>query len=124
MYGAKNMNEQEKTLRVKVDNLTRVCLACCTALLAVLIVGIWIERPVTQANAGDLFLNTAEQRDEIIAAQDRTTAKLDELMELLRSGDVKVQVDQTDEEDSGVSRKATRKSSTNNSSSKSKQPPR
>ncbi|MFW6133269.1 MAG: hypothetical protein ACOC8F_05175 [Planctomycetota bacterium] len=83
-----------RTSRIQVDTYTRVCLTVIAVLLTVLIVGLWADgtpdaRP---ARAAESFANATEQRKAIIDAQEATTAKLGELIALLRSGKVEVRL--------------------------------
>ncbi|MBS3735091.1 MAG: hypothetical protein KGY99_09225 [Phycisphaerae bacterium] len=83
------------TDRAKVDTYTRTCLTIIAVLLTVLIVGLWADgvpaaRPAGAAAEG--FGNAAKQRKAMIEAQQKTNAKLDALMGLLRSGEVKVRL--------------------------------
>ncbi len=65
-------------------------------LLAGLLVAVgawsWASLGGSTAVAGEAFLDAASQRQAIIDAQKDTNAKLTELIQLLKSGDVKVQI--------------------------------
>lgn len=83
---------------VRVDNVTRICLAAITVLMVVMVLALWAQTPSTSAQAAEEFLNTAAQRQEMVDAQKATTAKIDELITLLKSGEVKVKVAKEDGE--------------------------
>ena len=95
---------QEKTIKVSVDTYTRVCLSIIAVLMTVIIVGLWAETPspVSEAPAGELFLDSSSQRAELVKVSQETNAKLEKLIELLKSGDVKVQVLQSQEDEKSV----------------------
>ena len=92
---------------VTVDGYTKTCLTAIAALLAVLIVGLWAEMPVTPERAyaqrfadskaaeavseGRWGTSSAPQQ-AVVQTQQETNAKLDQLMDLLRSGQAKVQL--------------------------------
>jgi hypothetical protein len=83
-------------MQIKVDGYTRTCLTVLCVLLAVLIVGLWSEMPMAPAlkAAEDVtFGNSAAQRKAVETAQDQIIGKMDELIKLLKSGDVKVQIE-------------------------------
>ena len=86
------MNTGKEHMRVSVDGYTRVCLTLITALLTVLILGLWTEgvSAPDRAQAAEPFLNTSAQREDLVRAQDKTTLKIAELIKLLESGKVKV----------------------------------
>ena len=66
------------------------------ALLTVLIIGLWADYTpqASRAEATKPFIDNSTQAEivQVIRAQDRTTAKLTELITLLKSGQVKVKV--------------------------------
>ena len=96
------MGKERKTLRVRVDWYTRACLTVIAVLLTVLIVGLWADytpsaEPAAAARAaasGKPFVDHSTQAEiaQVVRAQDRTTVKIGELITLLQSGQVKVQV--------------------------------
>lgn len=88
------MKRQNRAIVMKVDTYTRVCLTAIAVLMAVLIVGLWADgaNVAGRSVAGELPFNSASERKDILAAMQATNDKLDELMKLLRSGEVKVQV--------------------------------
>lgn len=88
------MQTERAKIHVHVDRYTRVCLTLIVVLLTVLIVGLWADGVKTsdRAVAAEPFLNTSMQREKLLANTATTNEKLDELMKLLKSGDVKVQV--------------------------------
>ena len=90
------MGKERETLKVRVDGYTRVCLTAIAVLLTVLIVGLWADyTPQASQAQGKPFLDnsTTAELKAVVRAQDRTTAKITELITLLRSGQVKVKVD-------------------------------
>ena len=90
------MRKKKEHMEVSVDTYTRVCLTVIAVLLSILILGLWAEGTPSSngALAAEPFLNTSAQRDMLIKAQDRTTQKLEELISLLQSGQVKVVIAQ------------------------------
>ena len=91
------MLANDQHIRLRLDGHARCCLTVITALLVILVVGLWAERsPMTQnaAAEGKVFfdISAKAQRQEIVAAQNKTAAKLDEMIKLLKSGEVKVQL--------------------------------
>ncbi len=82
-----------KTVTVHVDNYTRVCLTIIAVLLTVAIVGMWADRTpsVPSARAGELFADAAAGRQAQLDATKETNQKLSDLIDLLKSGQVKVQ---------------------------------
>ena len=97
------MGKERKTLGVRVDWYTRTCLTVIAVLLTVLIVGLWADYTPSVDQAGAAlrregppkpFVNNSTQAEimQVVRAQDRATAKIGELIALLRSGQVKVQV--------------------------------
>ena len=91
---------ERKEIQVRVDGYTRVCLTVIAVLLTVMIVALWADGvpPGEQAMAGKVITEErrppgpGSQRAEIVTAQKQTTAKLAELIAVLKSGDVKVRV--------------------------------
>jgi hypothetical protein len=80
-------------IEIRVDAYTRLCLTAIAVLLTVMVLGLWAQTPVAApALAADGFGDTgariAAQLDEAV----KTNAKLDQLLTLLSSGQVKVQV--------------------------------
>jgi len=88
------MERNEERVEVKVDGYTRVCLTAIAVLLTVLIVGLWATGLdlSADARAATPFGDSGEQRQEYITLQKETNSKLGELVSLLRSGEVKVQL--------------------------------
>ena len=85
----------DRKLTVKVDAYTRVCLTAVAALLTLLVIGLWSQAgpPMPPAQAAEQFGgDPAALRAAIVDAQKQTTAKLDELIGVLKSGEAKVQV--------------------------------
>jgi len=84
----------DSKLDVRVDAYTRVCLALITVLLTVLIVGLWANHAPQPpaATAAETFVDASAQRNAMLDQQKLTNRKLDELLDLFRSGSAKVQV--------------------------------
>lgn len=94
------METNNKTI-VRVDNFTRFCLGAITVLLCVLVVGLWGQSnlwPEKNVRAADTPFDGGAQRKAMVEAQDRTTDKVNELIQLLKDGKAKVQVVASDEE--------------------------
>ena len=86
-----NLRAPNRTVRT--DTFTRFCLAAITALLAMLVCGLWAEGFIGQrAQAQIKPFDTAAMRKELLEAQKQTNQRLDRLMSLLREGKAKVQV--------------------------------
>jgi hypothetical protein len=85
---------QPRKVEIKVDRYTRFCLTAIAVLLTILILGLWMQAVPTppSASAGELFNDSAAQRSAIVDEAKATNSKLDELISLLKSGDIKVQV--------------------------------
>jgi hypothetical protein len=79
---------------VRTDLYTRFCLTAIAVLLTALVLTLWCELPSGSpaATAAEPPFDAAAQRADMVKAADRTNAKLDELIALLRSGEAKVQV--------------------------------
>ena len=91
------MRDNGEKLPVRTDAYVRVCLTAIAVLLAVLVVGLWGDHapPAVAAPAArGPFLDSSTQTQlvELVRAQEKTTAKLDELLRLFKSGRVKVQL--------------------------------
>ena len=90
------MKQRNNGIDVRVDGYTRWCLTAIAVLLAVLVVALWAERgawtPQAVAEPGKrgVFVDSAKQRDDLVKAMDRNTEKLQEIINLLKSGQVKV----------------------------------
>lgn len=98
------MKTHTRSIRVRVDGYTRVCLSVIAVLLTVMIMGLWVGHvPSPQsATAADQFLDTGADRKAMIEAQQETNKKLDELIGLLKSGEVKVKVESTGGKEDGA----------------------
>lgn len=85
----------ERAITVRVDWYTRVCLTAIAVLLTVVIAGLWADgvqlAPTARADDKIMF-DSAGDRKAMIAEQQSTNAKLDEVIKVLRSGEGKVQV--------------------------------
>lgn len=83
-----------RKIQVHVDAYTRLCLTAIAVLLTVLIVGMWTQHVqlAAEAQAADKFGETGTRIAQNLDAQKLTNVKLDELIRLLTSGQVKVQL--------------------------------
>jgi hypothetical protein len=88
------MQSNRRTVRVRVDPVTRACLAAITVLLAVLVVQLWAQAlpPAPRAEAAEPFLDTSAQRGQIVKTLEKTNAKLDTLIGLFREGKAQVRL--------------------------------
>ncbi len=92
------MNNEKQTLPVRMDGYTRFCLTVIAVLLTVMIIGLWADKvhlaETANAKAKGSFVESSTKAHMIrlVKAQDKTTAKMDELIRLLKSGQVKVTV--------------------------------
>ena len=94
---------------VRIDNYTRVCLTFIAVLLTVLIAGLWAQVPLAgDARAAEPFIDASAQRFAAVKAQEQTNQKLDELIALLRSGDVRVQTVEPKDKDDERAKNATK----------------
>ena len=83
--------------QLRVDALTRFCLAALTVLLGVLVLGLWAEapraaRPAAGAEAPTTFGDAGGQREAQTAELRKIRQSLDELTALFRKGDAKVRL--------------------------------
>ena len=88
------MQHDGQETRVRVDGYTRVCLTAIAVLLTVLVIGLWAESGWTtdDAHAAEPFVDSSAQRRAMVDAQQQTNRKLDEIISLLQSGRVRVQI--------------------------------
>ncbi len=96
--------QSNKTNRcVRADGHTRFCLTTIVVLLAMLAAVVWVEnvRFTRRAEAAEKLFDTVSQRNEIVAQQKITNAKLGELISLLKSGQVKVKLVTDDDKKAG-----------------------
>ncbi len=103
---------QERTegRTVRIDGYTRFCLSAIVVLLAILIVGLWAEGPISPipdaAGAGvskspsdsTILPNAGAQRMDMIKAIGVTNDKLDKIIDLLKSGDIRVSLVEAEKE--------------------------
>jgi Spy/CpxP family protein refolding chaperone len=89
----------KRKIEIRVDVYTRVCLTAIAALLTLTVLGLWCQAgplassasaagPAGDGSFGDTGARIAAQLD----AANKTNAKLDELIGVLTSGRVKVQL--------------------------------
>jgi len=90
---------QAKPGKVRLDGYTRGCLTVIAVLLTVLILGLWSDMSFSRSAraAEDGFGDSSAIRKDMLKAQEQTNVKLDDLMKLLKSGEVKVQVSAPDD---------------------------
>ena len=88
------MANRRRNVRIRVDAYTRVCLTVLAVLMTILIVALWADGPNVNnpAQAREVFVDSSAQRNAMVAEVKKTNQKLDELISLLKSGSVKVQV--------------------------------
>ena len=77
---------------VTVDKYTRSLLTIIAVLLTVLAAGLWFETPTTMAPAQAKIPDSGLQFQRVIDQTGRITTSLDNLTELLISGQVRVQI--------------------------------
>jgi|GEM_PF-3395036 len=86
----------------RVDNYTRATLTLIAALLAVLVVGLWAERPSRVAQAQQAVKDSVPfyaQREALFRTADgaeKSAASLKRLVELFETGQAKAQVSSDD----------------------------
>jgi Spy/CpxP family protein refolding chaperone len=95
---SKEKDMMDRKIEVRVDAYTRICLTAIAVLLTVVAVGLWAEAvpgaspasagPASDGTFGDMGPRIAAQLDAV----NKTNAKLDEIIRLLTSGQVKVQL--------------------------------
>ena len=88
------MRTPVRQIRVRVDGCTRFTLMALTALMAVMVLGLWatvIPAP-TPASAQEKLFDTSAQRLEQIKVQKETNDKLQQILDYLKSGQLKVQI--------------------------------
>ena len=88
------MDHKEKNLYVKVDAYTRVCMTVIAVLLTVVIIGLWVDGvpSVEKASAAKAAMSNAIRQTKLLKAQEQANTKLDELIALLKSGQLKVEI--------------------------------
>lgn len=96
------MKDTPERITVSIDGYTRFCLTAIAVLLAVLIVGLWASAPVSDAGSAAaarapdvkaeqaIIPNAAAQRLAILKAAQETNKKLDKIVAVLKSGEVRV----------------------------------
>ena len=93
------MNENKEKMKVQMDGYTRGCLTIIAVLLTVLIIGLWANHtPLAgHATAKGPFLDNSTQAQlvDLVKAQNKTTAKLDQMLQLLSSGRLRVRISGT-----------------------------
>jgi len=96
------MKRSTHGVRVRVDGYTKLCLTAITALLTILIVGLWAERvpgtPAAQGKGKDLMGDAGGQRAAMIKelqnisqGLQKSNGTLEEMLAVLKSGRLKVQ---------------------------------
>ncbi len=99
-----NLTQEKKVgCTVRIDGYTRFCLSAIMVLLAVLIIGLWAEGPISgvpdaagagarEASSGrhTILLDARAQRVAMLKAAQETNKKLDKIVDLLKSGNIRV----------------------------------
>ena len=104
----------KKRIEIRVDAYTRICLTAIAALLTVTVLGLWCQAgplasSVSAAGPGtDGFGDMGARVAAQLEAANKTNAKLDELIALLTSGKVKVQLAKEKDDKNGGSADGTR----------------
>jgi threonine dehydrogenase-like Zn-dependent dehydrogenase len=93
----------QRRQQIQVDAYTRFCLTAIAALLTVVVVGMWSQevRLADRAEAAEQFGETGTNVADLLKVQRETQAKFDELISLMTSGKVKVQIVKPQEQDAG-----------------------
>ena len=90
------MDNNRRSMRIRVDTYTRVCLTAIAVLLTVLIIGLWADHAplADSARAEGPFLASGAQAQlvELLKAQQQTRSGVSELVSLLKTGQAKVQL--------------------------------
>ena len=88
------MQHDLRSIEARVDGYTRLCLTAIAVLLTILVIGLWADgvRSTDKAVAADRWLDSSAQRNSLVQIQKETNRKLDELIALLKSGEIKVQL--------------------------------
>ena len=86
--------KEGKRIEVHVDTYTRVCLTVLAVLLTVVMLGLWADGVpgAGNARAGEIFVDSGAQRKAMVVQQEKTNARLQELITLFKSGQAKVKV--------------------------------
>jgi len=87
------MANEDRRMEVRVDGFTRFWLAAIGVLLVLLVIGLWgqVGWPERGVRAAESFGDASAQRKAILEAQEKTNGKLDQLIQLFKSGEAKVQ---------------------------------
>jgi len=86
------MEPRDQTTEIRVDTYTRVCLTMIAVLLTVLIIGLWAEGGNLARPAGADENTAADTAKELLAAQEKTNQNLQQMIAVLKSGEVRVLV--------------------------------
>ena len=94
------MDTNKQRYEVRMDTYTRVCLTAIAVLMTVLIVGLWADHvPLAgKVQAAGAFVESGTQTQlvEMVKAQKLTAAKIDQLIAVLKSGQVTVKLVNSD----------------------------
>ena len=97
----------DRYAKVKVDIYTRCCLTAIAVLMTLMVIGLWADwaGPINPAAAQDKFQDsgskkaflggrwgTSSAEEKVAATQAVTNQKLEEIIAVLKSGDVNVQI--------------------------------
>lgn len=90
------MSTNRKRHEVRLDTYSQLCLTAIAVLMTVLIIGLWADRAplASQAQAKGPFMESGTQTQLVamVKAQQKTVAKLDQLLSVLKSGQVRVRI--------------------------------
>jgi hypothetical protein len=120
------MKNHEERTTVRVDWYTRACLTAISVLLTVLVIGLWADTPVISTDRagaadGSGYVNkqakeavlegrwgTASAAGKVAAVQSDTNKRLEELIQMLRKGEARVQVVSMPDSGAGVTKSVPR----------------
>ena len=88
------MQPERRHTEVRADGYSRFCLTAIALLLAAAVAALWSDRPAVlpQAGAAEVLPDPGAQRKEQTAVLREISTKLDKLLALLSSGNLKVQL--------------------------------
>ena len=95
---------QSRGVTISIDGYTRFCLTAITVLLTVMVIGLWANdpastvsdaaaaarKPVVLPSDQTILPNAGSQRLAILRATRATNEKLDKIVDLLKSGEIRV----------------------------------
>lgn len=88
------MQADRRHTEVRADGYNRFCLTAIVLLLGAAVAALWSDRPAVlpEARAAEVLPDPGAQRREQTAVLREISTKLDKLLALLSSGNLKVQV--------------------------------